>query len=94
MQNAKNPIYSGAVSLKATGNQRYGDTIGTLKLYETSYDTDDKSILEKLPTHNGFIIMDAEAAQKSVVTGTDGTVKILVNVAVWNAKPTNTKKKD
>jgi len=80
------PVYSGAVSLKREKDQRYGTTIGTMKLYKARYgDTVTPEQLQKLPKYNGFIIMDSKLAQDTTVEGkgTDKKTKILVNVAVW-----------
>jgi hypothetical protein len=88
MSNEQKPTatYSGAVSLKREKDQRYGTTIGTMKLFKALYDqrvTPEQ--LEKLPKYQGFIIMDAKLAQDSIVEGkgSDKAKKILVNVAVW-----------
>jgi hypothetical protein len=56
-------LYSGAVQLKPSKNQRWGKTIGTLKLFENEkYDGE-----ENHPTMNGYIIInltdDKENAQ-------------------------------
>jgi hypothetical protein len=77
--------YSGAVSLKREKDQRYGTTIGTMKLYKAHYDNATPEQIKKLPIFNGYIIMDAEQAQDALVEGkgTDKKQKILVNVAVW-----------
>jgi hypothetical protein len=77
--------FSGAVSLKREQNQRYGTTIGTMKLYKAHYPNATPEQIEKLPKFNGYVIMDAELAQDSIVKGkgTDKKNKILVNVAVW-----------
>lgn len=81
-----NPIYSGAINLKPQKNERRGATIGTLKLYEAKYTTDDDAKLSKLPVFNGYIIMSKDDALQAVVKGADGTEKLFFQVAIWEAK--------
>jgi hypothetical protein len=81
----QDPTFSGAVSLKREKDQRYGTTIGTMKLYKKHYNDATPEQIAKLPKFQGFIIIDAEQAQDAIVKGkgTDKKNKILVNVAVW-----------
>jgi hypothetical protein len=88
MATKQEPVFSGAVSLKREKDQRYGTTIGTMKLYRAKYNGDlSPEQQAKLPKFNGFIIIDAQLAQDAIVEGKgkDKKNKILVNVAVWGS---------
>jgi hypothetical protein len=61
MAEKRTPIYSGSVQMKPTGNQRWGKTIGTLKLFENEkFDGD-----EKHPSMNGYIIINVTDDKKN-----------------------------
>jgi hypothetical protein len=76
--------FSGAVSLKRQENERYGQTVGTIKVFEATYDTENEAILAKLPSYNGFIIMDKDLALQSIVKDEHGKEKLLLQVAIWD----------
>lgn len=86
MTEKRKPAISCAVSLKPQGNERYGETIGTLKLYPAKYNGDlTPEQLAKLPKYTGFVIIDEKLAQDAIVDGRgEGkSKKILLNVAGW-----------
>lgn len=50
----REPVYSGAIQLKPKGNQKWGKTVGTLKLFENErYDGNPKH-----PVLSGYIIIN------------------------------------
>lgn len=67
-----NPILSGAINLPAKDNEKYGKTVGTLKLYAA------KNENPKLPIMNGYIIINE---------GTTDETKQYFQVALWKATP-------
>jgi len=72
------PVFSGAINLPpANKNERRGQTIGTLKLYNSQAD------LEKypnLPQFNGFIIVEYDKLKPKVK---DGKKIAYCQIAVW-----------
>ena len=54
MTEKRTPIFSGAVQLKPKANQRWGKTVGTIKLFENEkWDGNPKH-----PSMNGYIIIN------------------------------------
>jgi hypothetical protein len=74
MAEKRTPIYSGAVQLKPVGNERWGKTVGTLKLFEKeNYDGDDKH-----PSMDGYIIINLTDDKKKAQ---------FYPVSVWGTLP-------
>jgi hypothetical protein len=77
------PVLSGAVNLPPTNNnERRGATVGTLKLYKTQYDNASEENLTKLPTHQGFIIIEAKNVKAT--KNTKGELIYYLQVAAWS----------
>jgi hypothetical protein len=72
MAQKSEPIYSGAINIPAQANEKFGKTVGTLKLYKNHKHEENG----KLPTFNGYVILN-ETGQKSD--------KKYFQVAVWEA---------
>jgi hypothetical protein len=67
------PIYSGAINIPAQANEKFGKTVGTLKLY-ASRNTENP----KLPVMNGYVIINTTGKEKD---------KQYFQVAVWEPQP-------